>query len=134
VNTRFLADPPGTDTGSGGISGALSGILSFANKNPVVAMGAIQAGGSFLSGLTSTLTPAQAAQANAQAAANDAAAALTKQQTANLAMPKSVASSVPVTGAPATLVPKAATPTAAQPSGLINATPTQQPAVTGMPA
>lgn len=86
-------------------SGAFSSILKFANDNKVVTAGAIQAGGSLLSGLTSTLTPAQVDALNAQAAANNAAAALTKQQTANLAAPKSVASSAPVTGTPGTLVP-----------------------------
>jgi hypothetical protein len=96
-------------------------ILDFAKKNPAVAMGVIQAGGSFISGMTSTLTPAQANAANAQAAANNAAAALTVQQTANLAMPKAVASSTPVTGTPAPLVPQ----------GLINQPPKIN--VTGAP-
>jgi hypothetical protein len=107
-----------------GSSGFLSGFLDFAKTNPVVALGALQAGGSLLSGLTSTLTPAQVGALNAQSAANDAAAALTKQQTQNLSMPKSVASSAPVTGT-AQLVPIAAQPTAPPavaptPTGLIN--------------
>jgi hypothetical protein len=110
--------------GSSGIAGSLSGLLTFANKNPVVALGALQAGGSLLTGLTSTLTPAQVAALNAQAASNDAAAALTKQQTANLAQPKATASSAPVTGTPQTLVP----------GGFINQAPPTQPRVTGAPA
>lgn len=112
-------DTPATSSSSN----PLSGLLSFANKNPVVALGAMQAGGSFLTGLTSTLTPAQVSALNAQAAANNAAAALSTQQTANLAMPKSVASSAPVTGAPQALVPGAApsAPTTAQ--GFINQAP-----------
>jgi hypothetical protein len=104
----------------------LGNILTFANKNQLVAFGALQAGGSLLSGLTSTLTPAQVTALNAQGAANDAAAALQKQQTANLA---------PVTGTPATLVPQTQpqpTQSAATP-GLINQAP-QQPSVTGVPA
>jgi hypothetical protein len=88
-----------------GAKGIFGNLVAFAGKNPVVALGALQAGGSMLSGLTNTLTPAQVSALNAQAAANDAAASLTKQQTANLAMPKSVASSAPVTGTPAPLVP-----------------------------
>lgn len=87
-------------------SSMFGGLMDFAKKNPVVALGALQAGGSLLSGLSSTLTPAQVSALNAQASANDAAASLTKQQTANLQMPKSVASSAPVTGTPAPLVPQ----------------------------
>ncbi len=102
-------------------------ILDFAKKNPVVALGALQAGGSLLSGATSTLTPAQVTALNAQAAANDAAAALTKQQTSNLAAPKAVASSAPVTGTPQPLVPQAA-----RSAGLINSAP--QTLVTGKAA
>ncbi|MGD0109687.1 MAG: hypothetical protein ABSC06_37530 [Rhodopila sp.] len=111
-------------------SGAFDGLLAFANKNTAVTLGALAAGGSLISGLTSTLTPAQVTALNAQAAANDAAAALTKQQTANLAMPKAVASSTPVTGAPATLVPQAAVSTIAP--GIINKPTATQ--VTGVPA
>jgi hypothetical protein len=54
-------------------------------------MGAIQTGGSFLSGAFSTLTPAQVAQANAQAALNNAQAGATNLQVANLAQPIPVA-------------------------------------------
>lgn len=118
--TATIADP------SAGDPGMLGGILSFANKNPVVALGMLQSAGSLLAGATSTLTPAQVTALNSQAAANDAAAAFQNQQRANLAMPKSVASSSPVTGTPSPLVPSA-------PGGFINQAP-KQPAVTGVPA
>jgi hypothetical protein len=105
-NTGLAAPGSGSD---GASSGWGTGLLDFANKNPVVALGVLQSAGSALSGAFSTLTPAQVNAYNAQAAANDAAAALTKQQTANLNMPKSVAQSAPVTGS-AQLVPIAAQP------------------------
>jgi hypothetical protein len=108
-----------------GLSGTLGKLVDYAGAHPVVALGALQAGGSLLSGAFSTLTPAQVTALNAQAAANDAASALTRQQTANLAMPRSVASSSPVTGTPQQLVPP--------PAGFINQAP-KQPAVTGAPA
>lgn len=119
--------------GDEGGSGAFSGLLDFANKNPVVALGMLQTAGSFLAGATSTLTPAQVKALNSQAAANDAATAQQKQMTTNLQAPKSVASSAPVTGAPQTLVPP---PTASPPpaTGFINQPPVQQPRVTGMAA
>jgi hypothetical protein len=104
VSTKGL-DDAGKEISMPGSSGIFGGILDFAKKNPVATLGALQAGGSLLSGMSNTLTPAQVSALNAQAAANDAAAALTRQQTANLAMPKSVASSAPVTGAPAPIVP-----------------------------
>jgi nuclear pore complex protein Nup62 len=105
--------------------GTLDGILEFANKNPAVTLGALQAGGSFLSGAFSTLTPAQVAAYNAQAAANQAAANLATQQTQNLAAPKAVASLTPVTGAPGPLVPPTANPLAPQVQlpGLMNNVP-----------
>jgi hypothetical protein len=78
--------------------------MNFVEKHPTLAFGALQAGGSLLSGATSTLTPAQVSALQAQAAANNAAASLTKQQVANITAPKAVASSAPVTGTPA-LVP-----------------------------
>lgn len=108
-----------------GIGGAVSGILDFAKKNPVVALGALQAAGSFLSGATSTLTPAQVAYYNANAANNQAAANLATQQTRNLAAPKAVASLSPVTGAPAPLIPPTANPLAPQVQlpGLMNNVP-----------
>ena len=134
VITQGMAINPTTgqleDVNSGSGSGILSSILGFAKNNSLVTYGALQAGGSLLSGLTSTLTPAQVAALNAQANANNAAAALTQQQTANLAMPKSVASSAPVTGKPQTLAPLPPTPPA---GGLINNPPAQQAQVTGGP-
>lgn len=109
------------DSGSSGIFGS---ILDFAKKNPVVALGTLQAAGSFLSGATSTLTPAQVNALNAQAAANQAAANMATQQQKNLALPKAVASSAPVTGAPGPLI--GSTP------GLLNSAP--RVPVTGVPA
>lgn len=103
---------PGATQNSGGV---FNSILKFAQDNKVVTAGILQAGGSLLSGLTSTVTPAQVGALNAQAAANNAAAALAQQQLQNLQMPKSVASSTPVTGTPGTLVPPS--------SGLINSAP-----------
>lgn len=100
-------------------------LAAFADAHPPLAFGALQAGSSLLQGLTSTLTPAQVSALQAQAAANDAAAALTNQQRANLAQPKAVATSTPVTGTPAQLVPT-------QPAGFINQ-PKLAP-VTGVPA
>jgi hypothetical protein len=100
----------------------LANLSAFAKDNPLLAYGALQAGGSLLTGAFSTLTPAQVAALTAQASANDAAAALTRQQTANLAQPKAVASLAPVTGTPAPLVPQ----------GFINQP--KLPAVTGVPA
>ena len=90
----------GTNNIGDSSSGMLSSITGFVEKHPTLAFGALQAGGSALSGLTSTLTPAQVSALNAQAAANNAAAALATQQAANLNAPKSVAQSAPVTGTP----------------------------------
>jgi hypothetical protein len=98
----------------------------------------LQAGGTLLSGLSNTVTPAQVALANSQASANDAATALVKQQTQNLAAPKSVAQSAPVT-AKDQLVPTPLRPTqplvqAAQPTGFINQAPVPSVPVTGVAA
>jgi hypothetical protein len=90
---------------SGGGSGYLSQLTSYASQHPMVAFGAVQGVSSLLSGWTSSLTPAQVSQLNAQAAANQAAANFTDQQTANLQQPKAVATLAPVTGTPQQLVP-----------------------------
>lgn len=119
----MTAGTKAADSGSG-LGGALNKLVDYAGDHPVVAMGALQAGGSFLSSaFGGSVTAAQAAAYNAQAEANNAAAALTRQQTANLAMPKSVASSAPVTGTPQALVPQ----------GFINQA-AKAPAVTGVAA
>ena len=148
--SSFTQDAAGNITASGApsdssgtIGSAFSSLMKFADAHPVAALGALQAGGSLLSGSFSTLTPAQVNALNAQAAANDAAAALTRQQTANLAMPKAVASSAPVTGT-AQLVPIAARPAAAPtqtaavtptgPAGFINQAPVSSQPVTGVAA
>lgn len=134
--TSAANTPVNTLTADAKADGSFDGILAFANKNPVVALGALQAAGSFLAGSTSSLTPAQVNQLNSQAAANDAATQLVKQQTANLAAPKAVASSVPVTGS-AQLVPTPLRPTAQPivqpgPAGFINQAPA--PGQTGVAA
>lgn len=123
LNTPGAAIEAPASSGSG-FGDTLDKLVAYAGKNPVVALGVLQAGGSLLSGWTSTLTPAQISALNSQAAANDAAAALTKQQTANLAMPKAVASSAPVTGAPQPLVQPTVSP------GFIN----NQPKILGAAA
>lgn len=56
-----------------------------------VISGAVQAGGSLLSGLTNPVTPAQVSALNAQAAENQAATQLSLTQQANMAQPKPVA-------------------------------------------
>jgi hypothetical protein len=99
------AGTAGGTASSSGLGGVANDLLNFATKNPVVTLGLLQAGGSLLSGLTSSLTPAQVAALNSQAAANNAAASLSTQQQQNLAMPKAVASSTPVTSAPGPLTP-----------------------------
>lgn len=130
----FVNTAGGTPGGGGGVEGFTAGdvpadkgifgkIMDFADKHPVAALGALQAGGSLLSGATSTLTPAQVNALNAQAAQNQSAANLLTQQQKNLAMPKAVASLAPVTGAPQPLVPPIS-------SGFINAAPKLAP-VTG---
>ena len=97
------------DISGGGVFGQ---ILDFANNNKLVSSGIIQGGGALLSGLTSTETPAkvsaynaQAASSYAQAASNQAQADMLNQQRANLAMPKAVVSSAPVTGTPSAILP-----------------------------
>jgi hypothetical protein len=123
-NSTGFMSPGGTPAATSPFSNLLSGIGDFTKNNQMLSYGILQAGGSLLTGAFSTLTPAQVTALDAQAAANNAASALTAQQTANLAMPKSVASSSPVTGAPAQLVPS--------PAGFINQAP--RPQVTGVPA
>lgn len=130
---------PGSGTpAGGGIGGVFSSLAKFADAHPAVAFGALQAGGSLLTGAFSTLTPAQVALATAQAANNDAAAAQQKLQTANLAQPKAVASSVPVSGQ-AQLVPTPATPpppvaVPGGPAGFINQNPVPSQQITGVAA
>lgn len=114
---------PYTGTDSPGVFGK---ILKFAGDNKLLTYGAVQAAGSFLSGATSSLTPAQVSALNAQAAANQAAANLATQQTANLAMPRATANVAPVTGTPAPIIPP-------RPAGLINSAPRLAP-ITGTPA
>lgn len=72
--------------------GFFGNLLKFAKDNQMLTYGALQAGGNLISGMTSSLTPAQVSALNAQAATNQATANLTQQQTANLAQPRAVAS------------------------------------------
>lgn len=102
--TNAVAGGDWTSSGGSGVSGMLGDLAAFAGKNPTIAFGALQAGGSLLSGLTSTLTPAQVALANAQAAQAQASAGLLAQQTANLGQAKAVAAPVAVTGTPAPIL------------------------------
>jgi hypothetical protein len=119
--------------GTSGIGDALGKVVDYAGNHPVVALGALQAAGSFLAGAGNQLTPAQAnaynAQANqnnAQAAQEQAQTALIKQQTANLSQPRPTASSLPpITGTPQPIIPPGQ-------SGLINRVPFLP--ITGAPA
>lgn len=118
--TGKIVSMPEEDGMFGGVFGKIG---DFAKKNPLTTYGVVQAAGSFLSGLTDEKTPAQIAALNAQAASNQAAANLLTQQQQNLAAPKAVAYSAPVTGAPQPIIP---------PIGLVNR-PKPSP-VTGVPA
>lgn len=101
--------------------GFLGNLLKWGKDNPMLAYGITQAGGSFISGLTNPLTPAQINALNAQAAANNAAAALAQREAANMGqpVPKATTSAPTVTGAPT--------------GGLINTRPVTSPPVTGAP-
>lgn len=112
------AGPAGASGESSGFMGVLEKIAGLSKSYPALALGTIQAGGSFLSGLTSTLTPAQVNELNARTGLERATAGLSLQQQANLAMPKAVASNTPVTGAPIPIINPAVSP------GLINRVPT----------
>jgi hypothetical protein len=140
ANASATNAPAGSDSGLwDGTKQVFSDLKGWAQKNPMLAYGMVQAGGSLLSGATSSLTPAQVALANAQADQNNAVAAQTKAQTAAMTQPKAVASlAPPVTGQTAPLVPTGATPTGQlasyqvtgkpQSFGLINQAPlTNQP-------
>lgn len=59
-------------------------IMKWVGKNQTLVSGALMAGGSFLSGATSTLTPAQVKALEAQAEANRAAARLADIQANNM--------------------------------------------------
>jgi hypothetical protein len=97
---------------------AASDLLGWAAKNPMLSYGILQAGGSFISGLSNPMTQPQIDALNAQANQNNAAAELLKRQTANQSQPIPKAT---VTGAPVTA------------GGLINNTPVGTPLITGAP-
>ena len=118
------AGPAGAVGDDSVFMGALKKIAGLSKDYPALALGTIQAGGSFLSGLTSTLTPAQVNELTARAGVEKATAALSLQQQANLAMPKAVASNTPITGTPTPIVNPAVS------QGLIN----RGPVYNGIPA
>ena len=97
-------DTATADVANSGGGGFFSGLLKAVEAHPSLGLGVLQAGGNLLSGLTSTLTPAQVNALNAQAAQNEAASKFTALQTANVQSPKSQAFRTPVTGTPAPLV------------------------------
>ncbi len=107
---------------------AWSKAWDFAKNNQTLVSGALQAGAAFLSGATSTLTPAQVRALEAQAQANQAAVNLSGSQQAILDQQLSnMRDGVPVASR---RQPSAVTGT---PQGLINQ-PAPQVAVTGTPA
>lgn len=91
--TPAVAAPAAPAT-PGGVSAdtkaLLAGMSDITFKQAVIS-GAIQAGGSLLSGLTNPVTPAQVNALNAQAAANQAATQLSLTQQADMAQAKPVA-------------------------------------------
>lgn len=105
--------------------GMFGRLMDWAHNNQTLAMGVLKAGGSFISGLTNPLTPAQIDALNAQADANRAAAALLTRQAANVGQPLPTISGAPVQSAPVTGVPG---------GSLINNRPVSAPLITGTPA
>jgi len=77
-----------------------SGLMAFANKNPVIAMGAMQGGFSLIGGLFDKVPAGQVDNLESQAELNRAQAALIKRQTENSAapLPTGTVSSPAVTG------------------------------------
>jgi len=98
-----------------------TGLMAWAKNNPLLAYGLIQAGGSFISGLTNPLSPAQIDALNAQADVNRATAGLIQRETANQSQPIPTVTPPPVTGRPE------------QPAGLINTKPVGTALITGAP-
>lgn len=98
-NKTFGTLPDGTvltDAVSKG--GGAGGILNWAKNNQMLAYGVLQSGGSFISGLTNPMTPAQIDALNSQSRYNDAAAALAIRQSQNMAsgMPTATVTGKPV--------------------------------------
>ena len=137
---------------SSGGGSAVSGILDFLGKPNTLAGSLLQAGSAFVSGATSSLTPAQVSAYNAQADANLAQANLARQQQQLLQTQMANASAVPTaTRRPGGLIntpapegtPQAppAPQAAGQPQpqqntayGLINSAYTRPQQITGAPA
>ncbi len=83
---------------AGGIGGLLGSLSNMSEGSGLLAMGVVQSAGSFLSGATSKLTPAQVVAYQAQANANNASAALTQQQVSNMNSGMPTAKRLAVTG------------------------------------
>lgn len=79
----LMGTPQGVADQSGG-SKAWGKIMDFVDKHPAMALGAISAAGSFISGATSPLTPAQVSALNSRAALDQAQTRLADAQTARL--------------------------------------------------
>lgn len=102
VNANPLdAGIPGSAAAAAKAAGAAdsstwSDILGFVNKNPLLAYGAIQTAGSFLSGAASPLPQAQVDELESRRRANDAAVALSNQQQQLIARRMANSSGMPV--------------------------------------
>jgi hypothetical protein len=94
-----------TPAKSGGPPSMFDKLLGFMSKDGGGRLlgGVIQAGGAFIAGATSTLTPAQVAALQAQANANQAAANISNRQLANMGQAIPVATRTP-TPAPQGLI------------------------------
>lgn len=113
TSTFDTGNAAGAGAGTADKPGVFDQILKFAKDNKELTSGVLTVGGKMLEGMFSTVDPAKVQALQAQAAANNAAAAMANQQRANLAMPKAVASSAPVTGTPNAIIPP-------RPQGIIN--------------
>lgn len=119
-STPGVFDP--TNVSAAGGFHVPGGLMNWAKDNQLLAFGAMQAGGSFLSGLTNPLSPAQIDALSSQSEVNRATAALLQRQAANQG------------GAIPTAVPTV-TGRAEMPGtgGLINSRPVNAPLITGAP-
>jgi hypothetical protein len=113
-------------TGLDKIGDVFSSVAEWAEKHKVLSQGMMTGASALIGGLKPTTTEAQVNSMNAAAEANSALAKMREQQIANIAAPKAVAFSPPVTGTPAQNAWGYASP------GLINRAPTAN--VTGAAA
>lgn len=123
----MVVDPLTGQAVGNGVWDSIKGIISTPGVG-LLGLGALQGISSFISGATSTLTPAQVELYRAQAQQNLASSNLATQQADMLTLQRQnmggnlpVATRTPVTGAPV-------------PSGLINSTPPRPAPVTGQVA